>query len=107
MQNPIVNRPTLSDRVATVYQEMLSALPVINGQLVYPQMPMTQLSYFSQQAITRHYLVQLQFKAATNVAPTTVVGHLQQDAFGHLILKQTNQVTTIVTLELLRSIQRC
>lgn len=96
----------LSKRVTTAYRELFSALPVINGQVVYPQMPDFQLAYFIQQALSRHYLVQLQFKAAPQMTPMTVSGHLKQDAAGHLILRAP-QLTTIVTPELLRSIQRC
>jgi len=81
-------------------------LPVINGQVVYPQMPAFQLTYFIQQALDRHYLVRIQFKAATDVAPATVIGHLKADDAGHLILKQSRTLTTIVTPGLLRSIQR-
>lgn len=107
MQNLITNGTTaLSDRVVTTYKELFSELPVINGQVVYPQMPDFQLTYFIQQALERHYLVQLQFKAAVDIAPATVVGHLKADTAGHLILKQSRSLTTIVTPERLRSIQR-
>lgn len=106
MQNSSAKRVTLSDRVTTLSQTLFNPLPVIDGQTVYAQMPAFQLSLFLNQAIDRHYLVQLQFKAAPDVAPATVSGHLKQDATGHLILKQTKQLTTIVTPELLRSIQR-
>ncbi|MGP4115826.1 hypothetical protein ACS4N0_01505 [Levilactobacillus zymae] len=106
MQNSTATRlTTLTERVATVYQELFNELPVINGQAVYPQMPEFQLTYFIHQALSRHYFVQLQFKAAPEVAPMTVSGHLKQDAAGHLILRAP-QLTTIVTPELLRSIQR-
>ncbi|MFD1550027.1 hypothetical protein [Levilactobacillus fuyuanensis] len=107
MQNLITNGTTaLSDRVAIAYKELFSDLPVINGQVVYPQMPAFQLTYFIQQALDRHYLVRIQFKAATDVAPATVIGHLKADAAGHLILKQSRTLTTIVTPGLLRSVQR-
>ncbi|NLR09648.1 MULTISPECIES: hypothetical protein [Lactobacillaceae] len=107
MQNLITNGTTaLSDRVATAYKELFSDLPVINGQVVYPQMPDFQLTYFIQQALDRHYLVRLQFKAPVDVAPTTVIGTLKEDAAGHLILKQSRTITTIVSRGLLRSVQR-
>src|SRR5699024_4080489 len=94
------------DRVATAYKELFSDLPVINGQVVYPQMPTFQLTYFIQQALDRHYLVRLQFKAPAEVAPTTVMGHLKEDAAGRLILKQSRTLTTIVAPGLLRSVLR-
>lgn len=106
MQNLNATGAALSDRVATVYKELFSSLPVIDGEVVQPQMPVTQLSYFIQQALDRHYLVRLQFKSAPDVAPATAIGHLKQDAAGHLILKQTKQLTTIVAESLLRSVQR-
>ncbi|MCH4123453.1 MAG: hypothetical protein LKH74_00605 [Levilactobacillus sp.] len=106
MQNSIAKRVTLSDRVATLSQELFSPLPVIDGQVVYAQMPDFQLTLFIQQALDRHYLVRLQFKAAPDVAPTTVIGQLKEDAAGHLMLKQNKQLATIVTPALLRSIQR-
>lgn len=107
MQNLITNGTTaLSDRVATAYKELFSDLPVIDGQVVYPQMPDFQLTYFIQQALDRHYLVRVQFKAAMDVAPATVIGTLKEDAAGHLILKQNHALTTIVSRRLLRSIQR-
>ncbi|WP_143462036.1 hypothetical protein [Levilactobacillus enshiensis] len=106
MQNVTVKRSALSDRVATAYRDLFSDLPVINGQVVYPQMPKFQLDYFVQQTLDRHYLVQLQFKAPAGSAPMTVVGHLKQDTAGHLILKQSHTLATIVIPELLRSIQR-
>ncbi|MFC6289212.1 hypothetical protein [Levilactobacillus angrenensis] len=106
MQNSIAKSVTLSDRVATLSQELFSPLPVIDGQVVYAQMPDFQLALFIQQAMDRHYLVRLQFKAAPDVAPATVIGQLKEDAAGHLILKQTKQLATIVTPALLRSIQR-
>ncbi|MCH5465031.1 hypothetical protein [Levilactobacillus tujiorum] len=107
MQNLITNGTTaLSDRVATAYKELFSDLPVIDGQVVYPQMPDFQLTYFIQQALDRHYLVRLQFKSAPTAAPATVVGTLKEDAAGHLILKQSHALTTIVSRRLLRSIQR-
>ncbi|WP_203641311.1 hypothetical protein [Levilactobacillus andaensis] len=106
MQNVNVNRSALSDRVATAYRDLFSDLPVINGQVVYPQMPKFQLDYFIRQTLDRHYLVRLQFKAAVDAAPMTVIGHLKQDTAGRLILKQSRSLFTIVTPELLRSIQR-
>ncbi|MFC6261483.1 hypothetical protein [Levilactobacillus fujinensis] len=104
MQN--VKGSALSDRVATAYRELFSELPVINGQVVYPQMPKFQLDYFIRQTLDRNYLVRLQFKAAVDTTPMTVVGHLKQDTAGHLILKQNHALVTIVTPELLRSVQR-
>ncbi|WP_203638717.1 hypothetical protein [Levilactobacillus wangkuiensis] len=106
MQNSIAKRVTLSDRVTTLSQTLFSPLPVINGQVVYAQMPAFQLTLFLQQALDRHYLVRLQFKAAPEMAPATVIGQLKQDLAGHLTLKQNKQLTTIVTPELLRSVQR-
>lgn len=96
---------TITNRVATVYQEFFGDLPMVNGQVVYPQMPAFQLDYFIQQAVARHYRVQLQFKAAPEVAPMTVSGYLQQDAADHLILR-SGKLTTIVVPTMLRSIQR-
>lgn len=104
--SPALQLTALNKRMTTAYRELFSELPVINGQVVYPQMPAFQLRYFIQQALTRHYLVQLQFKAAPQMTPMTVSGVLQQDRAGHLILRSP-QFTTIVTPELLRSIQRC
>lgn len=95
----------MTERVVTVYHELFNELPVINGQAVYPQMPEFQLHYFIQQALSHHYYVQLQFKAAPTITPMTVSGHLKQDTAGHLILRSPN-LTTIVTPALLRSIQR-
>ncbi|WP_125582881.1 hypothetical protein [Levilactobacillus cerevisiae] len=106
MQNSIATRVTLSDRVANLSQELFSPLPVINGQVVYAQMPAFQVDLFLQQALTRHYLVRLQFKAVPDVAPATVIGQLKEDSAGHLILKQNKQLTSIVTPGLLRSVQR-
>lgn len=106
MQNSTASRlDKLTNQVATIYQEFFGDLPIVEGQIVYPQMPAFQLDYFLQQAETRHYRVQLQFKAAPQVAPMTVSGHLQSDAAGHLILRSA-QLTTIVTPALLRSVQR-
>ncbi|MCW3777592.1 hypothetical protein [Levilactobacillus namurensis] len=81
MQNSTARRfANLSNQVATIYQEFFGELPLIDGQVVYPQMPEFQLTYFLDQAVARHYRVQLQFKAAPNVAPMTVSGFLQTDA---------------------------
>ncbi|QMU07768.1 hypothetical protein [Levilactobacillus suantsaii] len=95
----------LTERATLVYQELFNSLPVIAGQVVYPQLPAFQLTYFLQQALMRHYHVTLQFKAAPQVAPMTVTGYLQQDVAGHLILKSPHLIT-IVTPALLRSIRR-
>lgn len=106
MQNSSATRLTFSDRVTTLTATLFNSLPVIDGQVVYAQMPAFQLTYFIQQALERHYLVRLQFKAAPNVAPVTVIGQLKQDVAGHLILKQDHQLSAIVTPGLLRAIQR-
>lgn len=106
MQNSTARRfANLSNQVATIYQEFFGELPLIDGQVVYPQMPEFQLTYFLDQAVARHYRVQLQFKAAPNVAPMTVSGFLQTDAAQHMILRSTS-LTTIVTPTRLRSVQR-
>ena len=106
MQDTTARRlATLTNQVATIYQEFFGDLPLIKGQVVYPQMPLFQITYFLQQAVDRHYQVQLQFQAAPEVAPMTVHGYLQADAAGHLILT-ADHLTAIVTPALLRSVQR-
>lgn len=83
MTNEISALKKFSHQINDKYRQLLD----LNGPA---KMPQTQLQYFINQAINRHYLIEINLKGTTE----KMVGYLSNGPRGTLLIEQPGQSIT-------------